>query len=94
MFCSSVLNEDIWSSTYRRKSQYNWRKYDYDYKQKSNLFNLDSLYRKMLEKSFIKGRKQEFEILFMYYWLHDMESDDERYWQEYLEMVLPALRKL
>lgn len=48
----------------------------------------------MLEKSFIKGRKQEFEILFMYYWLHDMESDDERYWQEYLEMVLPALRKL
>ena len=34
-------NEDIWPSTHRNKSQYTWRKYDYDYKQKSNLFNLD-----------------------------------------------------
>lgn len=43
-------NGDIWPSTHRRKSQYTWRKYDYDYKQKSNLFNLDSLYRKMPKK--------------------------------------------
>ncbi|KAF1682808.1 hypothetical protein [Veillonella sp. R32] len=85
-------NEDIWPSTHRKKSQYTWRKYDYDYKQKSNLFNLDSLYRKMPKKSFTKGRKQEFEILFMYYWIHDMEGDDD-YWQEYLEMVLPAFKK-
>ncbi|NLK34360.1 MAG: hypothetical protein GX301_02765 [Gracilibacteraceae bacterium] len=48
-------NEDIWPATHRRKSQHTWRKYDYDYKQKSNLFNLDSLYRKMPKKSFIKG---------------------------------------
>ncbi|NMB96110.1 MAG: hypothetical protein GYA02_05810 [Clostridiaceae bacterium] len=85
-------NEDIWPSTHRRKSQYTWRKYDYDYKQKSNLFNLDSLYRKMPKKTFVKGRKQEIEILLMYYWLHDMEGDDD-YWQEYLERVLPALKK-
>lgn len=85
-------NEDIWPSTHRKKSQYTWRKYDYDYKQKSNLFNLDSLYRKMPKKSFIKGRKQEIEILFMYYWLHDMEGDND-YWQEYLVTVLPALKK-
>ncbi|WKV08440.1 hypothetical protein Q2T46_13010 [Thermoanaerobacterium sp. CMT5567-10] len=85
-------NEDLWPSTHRKKSQYSWRKYDYDYKQKSNLFNLDSLYRKMPKKSFIKGRKQEFEILFMYYWIHDMEGEDE-YWQEYLKAVLPALKK-
>lgn len=39
-----------------------------------------------------KGRKQELEILFMYYWLHDMEGDND-YWQEYLETVLPALKK-
>lgn len=84
--------EDIWPSTHRKKSQYSWRKYDYDYKQKSNLFNLDSLYRKMPKKSFVKGRKQELEILFMYYWLHDMEGDND-YWQEYLEAVLPALNK-
>lgn len=85
-------NEDIWPSTHRKKSQHTWRKYDYDYKQKSNLFNLDSLYRKMPKKSFIKGRKQEFEILLMYYWLNDMDGDKD-YWQEYLEAVLPALKK-
>ena len=83
-------NEDIWPSTHRKKSQYTWRKYDYDYKQKSNLFNLDSLYRKMPKKSFIKGRKQELEILCMYYWLHEMEGYDD-YWQEYLKKVLPGL---
>ena len=85
-------NEDIWPSTHRKKSQYSWRKYDYDYKQKSNLFNLDSLYRKMPKKSFVKGRKQEIEILFMYYWIHDMEGDND-YWKEYLETVLPGLKK-
>jgi len=87
-------NEDLWPSTHRKKSQYSWRKYDYDYKQKSNLFNIDSLYRKIPKKSFIKGKKQEFEILFMYYWLHDMEGDDEGYWQQYLEMILPSLNKI
>lgn len=76
-------DEDIWPPTHKKKSEYSWRKYDYDYKQKSNLFNLDSLYRRMPKKSFIKGRKQEFEILFMYYWIHDMEGDND-YWQEYL----------
>lgn len=85
-------NEYIWPSTHRKKSLNTWRKYDYDYKKKSNLFNLDSLYRKMPKKSFTKGRKQEFEILLMYYWLHDMEGDND-YWQEYLEAVLPALKE-
>ncbi|MDF2857392.1 MAG: hypothetical protein K0Q87_3243 [Neobacillus sp.] len=85
-------NEDIWPTTHRKKSNNTWRKYEYDYKQKSNLFNLDSLYRKMPKKFFTKGRKQEFEILLMYYWLHDMEGDKD-YWHEYLEMVLPALKK-
>lgn len=46
----------------------------------------------MPKKPFIKGRKQELEILFMYYWLHDMEGDDEGYWKEYLEAVLPGLK--
>lgn len=85
-------NEDVWPTTHRKKSNKTWKKYDYDYKQKSNLFNLDSLYRKMPKKSFTKGRKQEFEILLMYYWIHDMEGDND-YWPEYLEMVLPDLKK-
>ncbi|MHB1654210.1 MAG: hypothetical protein ACYCVD_17300 [Desulfitobacteriaceae bacterium] len=56
-------NEDLWPTSHRRKSQYTWRKYDYDIKQKSNLFILDLIYRKIPKKSFAKGRKQEFEIL-------------------------------
>ncbi|CAI3366720.1 hypothetical protein CIRMBP1315_00572 [Enterococcus cecorum] len=28
----------------------------------------------------------------MYYWLHDMEGDSD-YWQEYLEKVLPGLKR-
>jgi hypothetical protein len=80
--------EETWPVTHRRKSKYSWRKYDYDHKQKSNLFNLDSLYKKMPKKSFIKGRKQELEIIMMYYWLHSLEGDAEGYWQEYLEKVI------
>ena len=44
-----------------------------------------------LKKSFTKGRKQEFEVLMMHYWLHSMVCDDEG-WQEYLEKVLPSLK--
>lgn len=84
-------NEDSWPASYRKKSSCTFRKYDYDHKQKSNLFSLDSLYRRIPKKSFIKGKKQELEILMMYYWLHDLEGDDEGYWQEYLEKVLPSL---
>ena len=86
-------NEDLWPATHRRKSQTNYRKYEYDIKQKSNLFNLDSLYRKMPKKPFTKGRKQEFEILIMYHWLHSLDGDDDNYWQEYLEKTLPSLMK-
>ncbi|MFZ5966186.1 MAG: hypothetical protein ACOYVK_03330 [Bacillota bacterium] len=86
-------HEDLWPATHRKKSQYTWRKYDYDIKQKSNLFNLNSLYRKMPKKSFTKGRKQELEVLMMYFWLNSLEGDNEGYWQEYLEKVLPVLNK-
>jgi len=29
----------------------------------------------------------------MYFWLHHIIGDDEGYWQEYLEKVLPSLEK-
>jgi hypothetical protein len=86
-------DENSWPATHRRKSQYSWRKYDYDIKQKSNLFNLDSLYRRMPKKPYTKGRKQEFEVLMMYYWLHSLEGDEDGYWQEYLDKVLLTLEK-
>lgn len=87
-------NEDIWPASHRKKSKYSYRKYDYQYKQANNLFNIDSLYRKMPKRPFSKGRKQEFEILMMYYWLNSIEGDDDGYWQAYLGNVLPALQNV
>jgi hypothetical protein len=69
----------------QKKSASQWEKYDYDYRKKSNLFNLDSLYTKISAKPFLKGKKQYLEIVMMYYWLHDIVGDDQNYWQEYLE---------
>jgi hypothetical protein len=61
--------------------------WDYDVRQKSNLFGLDTLYRNMPKKDFIKGRKQEFEAVLMYCWLHWLD-DNDNYWDEYSKIVL------
>lgn len=50
------------------------------------------MYRKMPKKPYTKGKKQEFEILFMYYWLNSIVGDDENYWQDYLEKTLSVVR--
>lgn len=83
-------NESKWPVTHRLKGQHNFRKYDYNIKQKHNLFNLDSLYRKLPKKSFIKGRKQEIEALIMHYWLDQLEGDEEGFWDEYLLSIMPG----
>lgn len=83
-------HQDLWPATHRKRSQDEWIKYEYDFRQKSNLFNLNSLYAKMPKKPYARGRKQEFEILMMYYWLHSIDGDDD-YWQEYLARVILAI---
>ena len=84
-------NEKLWPSTHKKPSLFSWRKCDYDYKQSYNLFNLDSLYRNMPKKPFIKGKKQEFEIILLYQWLKEIAADNN-YWEEYLNKVLPAMK--
>jgi hypothetical protein len=71
-------NPEIWPKGHKWKSEYYAKRheygnnisssllYDYDYKQKSNLFGLDTLYRNMPKKSFTKGRKQEFEFVLIF----------------------------
>lgn len=88
-FCSDWVhrffdNTDTWPVSHRKKSDSPYWKYDYDYKQKSNLFNLNSLYRRISDKPFIKGKKQYLEIIMMYFWLHHIEGDEDNYWQEYM----------
>ena len=91
---------DMWPKGHKQKSK-DYEKYseykgmnvpdsllwEYDYKQKSNLFGLDSLYRSMPKKSFIRGKKQEIEAIMLYCWLHDITTDDE-YWETYSKNVL------
>lgn len=84
-------NENSWPATHRKKFEGGWRKYKYDYKQKNNLFNLNSLYTRISAKPFLKGKKQYLEIIMMYYWLHEIEGDEEDYWQEYLGKYLESI---
>ncbi|WP_317956387.1 hypothetical protein [Paenibacillus chitinolyticus] len=89
-FCSDWVhrfydNENSWPASHRRKSDIQWRKYEYDYKQKSNLFNLNPLFTRISGKPYIKGKKQYLEIIMMYFWIHQIEGDEDNYWQEYLE---------
>jgi hypothetical protein len=91
---------NLWPKGHKHKSEYYEKRsedkgfkmseslyWDYDYKQKSNLFGLDVLYRNMSKKNFIRGKKQELEAVLMYCWLHDIAGDDV-YWDSYVENVL------
>jgi hypothetical protein len=78
---------DKWQRLHKKKvkNSYNDKShYEYDYKKKSNLFNLDMLYPKVCNKPFIKGKKQYLEVLMMYYWI---QINDKEYLQEYLNKV-------
>lgn len=91
---------NLWPKGHKQKSEYYADRmeykgisldsslfWNYDYKQKRNLFALDNLYRGMPKKSFVRGRKQEFEAVLMYCWLHSVTNDDE-YWDTYYHTVL------
>jgi hypothetical protein len=83
---------DKWPMGHKKKRKHQFTQFDYDYKQKKNLFNIDSIYTKAANKAFIRGHKQELELILMYFWLNDMEVDAE-YWEEYLAKVTPTLNK-
>ncbi|MDF2855866.1 MAG: hypothetical protein K0Q87_1717 [Neobacillus sp.] len=84
---------NLWPQTHKIKNTtHDHIPYDYDYKQASNLFNLDDLYRSLTKKVFLRGHKQEIELLLMYFWLHDIDKNIE-YWAEYLVKVMPAIEK-
>ena len=93
-------NPDRWPKQHKSRSQYydeynrsdsKYRVnpsmlYNYDYKQKNNLFGLDFLYRNMPKKSFVKGKKQELEGILMYCYCHEWDKL-EQYWAEYSEKL-------
>lgn len=79
-------NSDLWPARSRIKLEHPYadKKYRYDYKRKTNVFNIDGFYNRFANKPFIKGKKKQLEILMMYFWLNSIEGDDADYWNEYL----------
>ncbi len=81
-FCE---HNDKWPVRHRKKLSNGML--HYDHRQKGNLFNIDTLFSKCSRKPFVRGHKQDIELLIMYYWLQDIDGDEE-YWGEYLEKVM------
>lgn len=81
-------NDSLWPTKHKIKSNEEWKPYFYDYKQKTNLFNLNSLYTKISKKPFMRGKKQQLEIILMYIWLHEIWGDEDNYWEEYYKKTV------
>lgn len=56
----------------------------YNFKKKTNVFDINTYYSRYSDKPFIKGKKKQLEILMMYIWLHSIVGDDEHYWDQYI----------
>lgn len=79
-------NPDQWPKGHRKRSVDQFIEWEYDYRQKKNLFGIDKLYRSVSGKPFMKRRKQQLEFLMMYYWTHQIIGDEE-YWEEYSGVI-------
>ena len=93
-------NPEIWPKNCKKRSKeyyeandkYSFDKNDpyyweYDFKQGKNLFCIDSLFRRMPKKSFIRGKKQWIEATMLYCWLNNIIGDESDYWDEYCRLV-------
>ncbi|MBP3041737.1 hypothetical protein J9303_20045, partial [Bacillaceae bacterium Marseille-Q3522] len=87
-------NDSLWPTEHKIRTMDKWEPYIYDYKQKSNLFNLNMLYPRISGKPFIKGKKQYLEVIMMYIWLDSIVGDEENYWEEYFTKTVKVLGKL
>ena len=79
-------NIDLWPPGTKIKSDmpYKGHPYDYNYKKRLNLFNINGFYSKFGNKPFLKGKKKLLEILMMVTWLGGIEGDDPEFLHEYL----------
>ncbi len=81
-------NQGAWPARSRVKSEHPYldHEYDYNYKVKTNLFNINTFYSKYADKPFIKGHKKQLEMVMMYIWLYNVAGNKD-YWNEYLHNV-------
>ena len=100
-FNEFIQNPEKWPKGHKKRSTYyedfsnseskiktpTYLLYDYDFKQKNNLFGLDMLYRNIPKKPFIRGKKQELEAVLMYYCCHEWDNQ-RQYWEEYSQKLI------
>ena len=92
-------NPSLWESSRKRRNHENdsmleYRYYnldhymfwDYDYKSAGERFGLRSLFSKMPEKEFTKGKIQEFDAVLLYWWTQIWDRDNIT-WAEYLTQL-------
>lgn len=86
-YVGSYLSFDNeWPSDHKIATGEKYFPYSYDYKNLSNVFNVDQLYRDIPKKKFIRGKKQELEILMMYY-CTQQHGHDVEFWHVYLKKL-------
>lgn len=79
-------NENEWSDDHKLKDLDNDLA-RYNYKVNNNKFNIDLLFCEVKGYPFLNGKKEYLEILFVKFWLKNIEEDSE-YWERYyLKMV-------
>jgi len=79
-------NIDMWPSGSRMKAErpYPGHPYEYNYRRRSNMFNVNGFYSKYGNKPFIKGMKKTLEILMLQKWINGYDGNDSDFFEEYL----------
>ncbi|WP_024295643.1 hypothetical protein [Lacrimispora indolis] len=79
-------NVDMLPSGSKNKSDHPYRGhiYKYNYKNRTNLFNINGYYSRFGNKPFLNGKKKSIEILMMFTWLGDVSGEDSDFFQKYL----------
>lgn len=72
------------SSKIRSDHPYKGHLFEYNYKNKTNLFNINGYYNRFGNKPFLKGKKKYIEIFMMFTWLGEVNGEDAEFFQNYL----------
>lgn len=83
-------NVNLWPSGSKIKSDHPYKGhfYEYNYKKRTNLFNINGYYGRFGGKPFLKGKKKYIEIIMMFTWLNEVagenDVEDAEFFQNYL----------
>ena len=79
-------NINLWAPGTKMKSDmpYKGHEFDYNYKKRINLFNINGYYSQFGKKPFLKGKKKMLEILMMFLWIGGFDGEYPDFLRTYL----------